>query len=233
MELASLVKLFDLAQQKGIRVLLELSHTHFDETPTTNASTWLTAMINAVKNHPAAEAIVADYSTQVQTTLPGTNHLYAPMVVTKQLFDDLAWPDAQRTYALSFYLRRKCEPGTAPPGCVDAAPTDWADQEMRYTMSTIGAGNGARVIAIEYGDYPDGASTPSDAVSSITNVMRKYGADGGAYWIWVETDNTYEASLPLAEAVVKRGATLQFNPVKDVLASAYGGGASAAARTWR
>jgi len=92
---------------------------------------------------------------------------------------------------------------------------------MRYTMSTIGAGNGARVIAIEYGDFPDGAATPEQAVAGVTSVMRKYGADGGAYWTWVETDNTYEAGLPFAEAVLKRGATLQFNSVKDAIVKAY------------
>jgi len=56
-ELTNLVKFFDLAQQKGIRVLLELAHTHFEESPPTNATTWLTALINAVKNHPALELV--------------------------------------------------------------------------------------------------------------------------------------------------------------------------------
>src|SRR5262249_57419100 len=40
-ELAGLVKLFDLAQEKGLRVLLNLTHTHFEETPPSNATTWL------------------------------------------------------------------------------------------------------------------------------------------------------------------------------------------------
>src|SRR6185437_14124585 len=58
LELTNLVKVFDLAQQKGIRILLALAHTHFEESPPTNATTWLTAMMNAVKNHPALEAVV-------------------------------------------------------------------------------------------------------------------------------------------------------------------------------
>src|SRR5579859_5509414 len=57
LELTNLVKFFDLAQQKGIRVLLELSHTHFEENPPTNATTWLTALLNQVKAHPALELV--------------------------------------------------------------------------------------------------------------------------------------------------------------------------------
>lgn len=280
-ELANLVKFFDLAQQKGIRVLLELAHTHFEASPPTNATTWLTALINAVKNHPAlelvtfmgdvhlhtqptigcsvpaepplnagpssqvyqhvkfelglarslglaprkvsVEATVGDYTTEFATKLnvPGTDHPYAPVAMLKQLFDELSWPDSLRTFALSYYYRRKCEPQNPLPPCVDEAPSDWMDEEMRYTMSTVGAGNGARVIAVEYGDFPDGASTPEQSVTGITDVMRRYGADGGAYWTWVETDNTYEAGLPFLEAVVRRGATLQFNPVKGALVKAY------------
>ena len=282
LELTNLVKLFDLAQQKGMRVLLDLSHTHFDETPTTNATTWLTALINAIKAHPAlelitfmgdvhvnnfgspscglpsepplwlgpqnivyqhlklevslarslgvdprkisAEAIVGDYNIEsqaiAQANAPAGSHLYSPIATLKQLFDELSWPDSLRTYALSMYLRKKCA-SSAPAGCTEVGPAAWADQTMRFVSSTIGTNPGTRALAIEYGVFTDGASTPEQSAATLTDVMRKYGMDGGAYWIWVETDNVYEASLPFAEAVLKRGATLQFNPVKDALVRAY------------
>ena len=279
LELTNLVKFFDLAQQKGIRILLELSHTHFEESPPDHATTWLTALINDVKAHPAlelitfmgdvhvnnfgtpscglpaepalwlgpsstvyqhlkfemslarslgvdprkisAEAIVGDYATMANAASGLPQHAYNPIQTLKQLFDDQSWPAAQRTYALSFYERRKCEPSSAPPGCVDVPAAQWADSTMRFVSNTIGAASGSRAIAIEFGTYQDSASTPPATVSTLTTVMRRYGMDGGAYWIWVNTDNTYEASLPFADAVLRRGATIQFNAVKDSLQAAY------------
>lgn len=283
LELTNLVKLLDLAQQNGIKVLLNLSHTHYEESPPANATTWLTAIINAVKNHPAlelvtfmgdvhvnnfgtascglpaepplwlgpsnivyqnlkaqmalarslgldprkisAEAIVGDFAIESDAArfagTSNTQHAYSPIQMLKQIFDELSWPADQRTYALSFYHRLKCAASGAPAGCVQASPDDWADQTMRFVSSTIGPASGGRAIAIEFGTFQDGASTPEQSAADLTTVMRKFGMDGGAWWIWVNTDNTYEASLPFADAIVKRGATIQYNPVKDAIAKAY------------
>lgn len=283
LELANLVKFLDLAQQKGIKVLLNLSHTHYEESPPTNATTWITTIVNAVKTHPALELVtfmgdvhVHNFATQVcglpaepalylgpgdimyqnlkiQMSLArslgldarkisteaivgddnlesqaaqfagssNTQHLYSPIQVMKQMFDELSWPADQRTYSLSFYHRLKCASSDAPAGCVQATPDDWADQTMRFVSSTIGPASGARVIATEFGTFEDGASTPEQTVTDLTSVMRKYGLDGGAYWIWVNTDSIYEAHRPFADGILKRSATLQFNPVKDAIARAY------------
>jgi hypothetical protein len=276
-ELANMVKLFDLAQQKGLRILLNLTHTHFEETPPVNATTWLTALIDAVKTHAAlelvtfmgdvhvndfggklscgvpaepplwlgpantvyqhlkfelslartlgldprkisAEAIVGDSNLETQAVSAAAGHLYSPLATLKQLFGELFWPDAQRTYALSFYYRNKC---ASSAGCTEVGPAAWADQTMRFVSSTVGFGSGARAIAVEYGTLVGGGATPDQAVPALTGVMRKYGMSGGAYWIWVETDDSYEASLPFAEAILKRGATLQYNPVRGLIADAY------------
>jgi hypothetical protein len=276
-ELDGLVKVLDLAQAKGLRVLLNLTHTHFEENPPTDATTWLTALINDVKSHPAlelvtfmgdvhvnnfggqlscglpaepplwlgpnnvvyqhlkfelslarslgldprkisAEAIVGDYNLESQATSTAPQHLYSPIAVLKQLFDELSWPVDQRTYALSFYFRNKCDVSTA---CTEIGPAAWADETAQYVSSVANFAAGSRAVAVEWGTLIGGGSTPDAAVPGITTVMHKYGISGGAYWIWVDTDDNYEASLPFAEGVLKRGSTLQFNPVRDALASAY------------
>ncbi len=276
-ELDGLVKVLDLAQSKGLRVLLELEDTHFDESPPTNTTTWVTALVNDVKAHPAlelvtfmgdvhvndfggtlscglpaepplwlgpgtvvydhlkfemslarslgldprkisAEAIVGDYNLESSATSTAPQHLYSPIAVLKQLFDELSWPADQRTYALSFYFRNKCDVSTA---CTEIGPAAWADATAQYVASVADFSSGSRAIAIEWGTLVGGGSTPDAAVPGITTVMQKYGISGGSYWIWVDTDDTYEASLPFAEGVLKRGSTLQFNPVHDALVSAY------------
>ena len=62
LELQKLVALFDLVQSKGMRVILELTNTHMEETPPTNSATWLGAILGAVKNHPALELVLFDGS---------------------------------------------------------------------------------------------------------------------------------------------------------------------------
>jgi hypothetical protein len=276
-ELDGLVKLLDLAQSKGLRVLLDLQDTHFDENPPTDTTIWVTELINDVKAHPAlelvtfmgdvhvnnfggqlscglpaepalwlgpsgvvyehlkfefslarslgldprkisTEAIVGDYNLESSATSTAPTHLYSPIAVLKQLFDDLSWPANQRTYALSFYFRNKCDVTTT---CTEIGPAAWADATAQYVASVVNFASGARAVATEWGTLTNGGSTPDAAVPGITAVMHKYAISGGAYWIWVDTDNTYEASLPFAEGVLKRGATLQFNPVHDSLVSAY------------
>ena len=57
-ELKNLVALFDLAHAKGMRILLRLTNTHQEEQPPTNATTWLGAILGAVKLHPALELVL-------------------------------------------------------------------------------------------------------------------------------------------------------------------------------
>ena len=67
-ELANLTAFFDLAQSKGIRIQLMLNNTHMEENPRTNAQTWLGAILNVVKNHPALDVVSLGGSTHTTDT---------------------------------------------------------------------------------------------------------------------------------------------------------------------
>ncbi len=60
LELKNLVEFFDVVQSKGIKIELELINTHMDEQPPTRNSTWLGAILNAVKDHPALDWVGFD-----------------------------------------------------------------------------------------------------------------------------------------------------------------------------
>jgi hypothetical protein len=57
-ELTNLVAFFDLAQIKGMHVLLRLVNTHMEEQPPTSASTWLSAILGTIQNHPALDLVL-------------------------------------------------------------------------------------------------------------------------------------------------------------------------------
>jgi hypothetical protein len=52
-ELNNLVAFFDLAQGKGVKIVLSLVNSHIEEQPPTNSETWISSILGAVKNHPA------------------------------------------------------------------------------------------------------------------------------------------------------------------------------------
>jgi hypothetical protein len=56
-DLANLGALFDEVQARGMNAILLLDNTHMEEQPPTNNTTWLTAILQAVGNHPAVEVI--------------------------------------------------------------------------------------------------------------------------------------------------------------------------------
>lgn len=67
-ELANLAAFFDLAQSKDIRVQLRLVNTHMEENPPTNSQTWLGAILNVVKNHPALDVVAFEGNTHTVDT---------------------------------------------------------------------------------------------------------------------------------------------------------------------
>lgn len=73
-KLANLVKLFDLAQQKGIRVILSLVNTHMEQPADTNAL-WLGPIFDAVGHHPALALVQFAGDVYVD---PGTNSCGVP-----------------------------------------------------------------------------------------------------------------------------------------------------------
>jgi hypothetical protein len=57
-ELANLVQFLDLLQSKGMKMWLLLTTNHMEEQPPVNATTWLGAILGAIKNHPALDLIL-------------------------------------------------------------------------------------------------------------------------------------------------------------------------------
>lgn len=58
-----LARFFDLAQQKGIRIILSLTNTHMDQ-PTASNAQWLSPILSAVGQHPALFLVQFGGSTQ-------------------------------------------------------------------------------------------------------------------------------------------------------------------------
>lgn len=284
-EIANLVAFFNLLSSKKMKILLMLNNTHMEEQPPMHNKTWLDAILNAIKNHPAlelvmfggnthtvntdgngsgdacgipaepplwlgpaakpavyvkwaiqnalalgmpahklsAEAVVGDYF--VNTEPPAgpdatDSHLWKPVRVLKQIFDELAIPENQRTYALSFYEHRKCQSVNGIP-CTDAAPQTWAEETLKQIFETIGR-NGPRVIAVEMGllQADPNWSTPQ-AFESLVLLMKRYGVSGGCFWRWVFISNDENADPTLATPVKKRGKAFIYNPIKDKINQYY------------
>ena len=71
-EIKNLKALFDLAQQKGIRMILHLANNHQEEQPPTNSQTWLGAVLNAIGNHPALDIVLFDGDEHIHQFNPPT-----------------------------------------------------------------------------------------------------------------------------------------------------------------
>jgi hypothetical protein len=173
----------------------------------------------------SAEAIVGGYFIDSQPPAGShatDGHFWAPIVSLKRIFDDLAIPDNQRTYAISFFSHRKCSDPELPPGlaCSDEDPHTWADETLQRVFATIGTGNGARVVAPEMGlsNSPTASWTTERAVESLFALMEKYGVDGGSFWKWVAKDMQEDSDKTQADAVKRRGVDFIYNPVqKEIL----------------
>jgi hypothetical protein len=173
----------------------------------------------------SAEAVVGDFFLESEPPAgPGATdgHLWKPVAVLKGILDDLAIPNAERTYALSFYEHRKCLTARSLP-CVDADPATWAEQTLQQVLATVGSGNGKHVVAPEMGLLTpvEGTWSSDEALESIIQLFRKYGVDGGAFWRWTSFTDAEDADASLAQPVKRRGASFTYNSVKDVLMRLY------------
>jgi hypothetical protein len=171
----------------------------------------------------SAEAVVGDYFVNSEPAAGSDatgNHLWKPIKVLKQIFDDLSIPGNQRTYALSFYEHRKCQAVQGIP-CTDADPNTWADETLKQIFETVGR-DGSRVIAVEMGllQADPNWSTPQ-AFESLALLMRRYGVAGGCFWRWVFISDSENADPTLATPVKKRGSAFMYNPVKDKIVQYY------------
>lgn len=279
-KLANLVRFLDLAQQKGMRVVLFVVNTHMEQPAATNAQ-WLGPILAAVGQHPAlyavalggttrldpftgdcgtpaeaplwlgpgstpaayvqwaigygrdhgvsttkltAEAVVGYASMVGQIAAPSPavdGHLWDPIGVMKGIFDNLQIPDAERTYALSFYEHRKCSP--PPPGnCVDEDASAWAKETLRGVYNTIGWATTATVVATEFGVNPgDPTWSAAQGVDDLLTLLEKYGVSGGSYYHWVNNQTSLDSDPNAWMPVKLRGYAYSYTPVKDALVRHY------------
>jgi hypothetical protein len=72
LEITNLQRLFDLAQQKGISMILHLANNHQEEQPPANSQTWLGAVLGAIGKHPALDIALFDGDEHVHPFNPPT-----------------------------------------------------------------------------------------------------------------------------------------------------------------
>lgn len=148
-------------------------------------------------------------------------HLWDPVQVLKTIFDDLAIPDDQRTYAISFYEHARCSVTGGLP-CTDVPPDAWADSTLRRLFVAIGPTSRARVIAVEMGNLnPSGAWTTEQALQSLVTRMRSRGVAGGALWRWTLYENAEASDPTLPTPVKNRGPGFSYTGVKTLLEALY------------
>lgn len=173
----------------------------------------------------SAEAVVGDYYSMKEGPAgpeATDRHIWNPVKVLKGIFDDLSIPNAQRTYAISFYERRKCSLARGLP-CVEKDPHPWADETLEDVFDTIGRKNGACVIAVEMGlaTPVESSWNTEQAMESLVLLMKKHGVEGGSLWQWVSSIKDEDSDPTLADPVKIRGVNFSYNPVKDVLVKFY------------
>jgi hypothetical protein len=173
----------------------------------------------------SAEAVIGDYFLESMPPAGDTatdNHLWSPIAVEKTIFDNLNIPASDRTYALSFYEHKKCSTAGGL-ACTDLNPHDWADQTLQYVTGVVGSG--PRIVATEMGDMQpvDQVNWKTQhALESIVFLMQKYGMDGGAFWRWVNFQNSEETDTTLADPVKRRGLSYIYNPVQKEIVDMCG-----------
>lgn len=167
----------------------------------------------------SAEAIVGAYIVDTEWFAgPNAtdNHLWYTVKILKRMFDELAIPDQERTYALSMYEHRKCSGTTPDMNCVDADPHSWAVETMAKVRATIGRRSQARIVIPE-----GGVGTPvqtewdtRQTYESLARVLRQPGVSGISFWLWTNFETAHDSDPSMAEPVKRRGPGLQYNPVQ-------------------
>jgi hypothetical protein len=169
----------------------------------------------------SAEAVAGSYvvDSEPPNCLATDGHMWSPIVTLKRIFDDLAIPEAERTYALSFYEHRKCA-DTDGLSCLDVPPHEWAEETLQGLRRVVGSASGARIVASELGALsPVEPGWPTQqALESLVFLFEKYGVDGGSFWRWTSFQNSEDEDPTLADPVKRRGVEYIFNKVeKEVL----------------
>jgi hypothetical protein len=167
----------------------------------------------------SAEAIIGDYFLDSQAPA-GPNatdrHLWKPIGVMKSIFTKAGVPVARRTYAASFYERRKCSTAQSQSCPSDQDPHEWAEDRLADAIAVIG--NRPQELVVTEGGSLDPTALPVErAYESLGFLMNKYATRGGNFWRWSAFQNSEEANPSFGQAVKARGAFTYLPPSKEII----------------
>jgi hypothetical protein len=165
-----------------------------------------------------AESIVGDYFLDSQAPA-GPNatgrHLWKPIGVMKSIFAKAGVAAASRTYAASFYERRKCSTAQSLQ-CTDQDAHDWAENRLTDALSVIG-GNSKQFVVTEGGSLDPTTLPVERAYESLGFLLNKHGARGGNFWRWTAFQNSEETNPLFGQAVKARGGFTYLPPSKEII----------------
>jgi hypothetical protein len=131
------------------------------------------------------------------------------------IFDAAAIPTAQRTYAMSFYERRKCSSAQQLTCTPDLNPHQWAENRLQDALSVIAPAKNKQMLMTEGGTL-DPINWPAErAYESLGYLMNKHGLPGGNFWRWTNFNSSEDADPLTAKPVKKRGMAYEFLPPKN------------------
>jgi hypothetical protein len=166
----------------------------------------------------SAESVIGDFFLDNEPDAGPSatdRHLWKPIRVMKMIFDAAAIPTAQRTYATSFYERRKCSTAQHLMCTPDRKPHEWAEESLQDTLSVIVPAEPKQLLMTEGGTL-DPANWPAErAYESLGYLMNKYGLPGGNFWRWTNFTSSEDANPLTAKPVKKRGTAYEFLPPKN------------------
>ena len=132
------------------------------------------------------------------------------------MFDDLAIPESQRAYALSFYEHSKCYDNQSGQPCTpDVDPHDWANQTLQEVISTVGSAQTGQIVMTE-GGTGDPQDWPAQfSFESIGYLMQAYQLPRGIFWRWADSQDSEESDPTVALPVKQRGVAFDYYPPKN------------------
>jgi len=207
-ELANLASAFNLIQSKGIKVILVTTNTHMEELPRTNSQTWLSAILNVVKSHPALDFVVFnDDAHVIDTNCDGIADACGDQAEAKLSLGPTAVPATYVTWAISHAMSlgipaSKLSAGTIvgdfftdsqPPSC-PLSTTDghlWSPiVVMKAIFDSLGIPNNQRLYALSFYEHSKcamarglpcvDASPPIWAEQTVQGVFSRIGWGSGA-----------------------------------------------------
>jgi hypothetical protein len=166
----------------------------------------------------SAESVIGDFFVDSEPPAGPSatgGHLWKPIRVMKMIFDAVAIPTAQRTYAMSFYERRKCSNAQYLTCTPDLNPHEWAENRLQDALSVIAPAESKQMLMTEGGTLGPAYWPAERAYESLGSLMNKYGLPGGNFWRWTNFNSSEDVDPNTAKPVKKRGMAYEFLPPKN------------------